>query len=97
MNRSILLAAALALTPAVALAQAEQKDPGSLSNKAMKDNPGATGAGSTAAPTAKPGSGDLPAKVTKDNPGTDGGSTGEPTAQPKTNDLPAAQKDDMGK
>lgn len=97
MNRAILLAAALALTPTIAAAQAEQKDPGSLSNKATKDSPGATGPGSTAAPTAKPNSGSLPEKASKDNPGTDGGSTGEPTAKPKTDDLPAAQKDDMGK
>lgn len=98
MKRYLLAAAILALTPAVTLAQSEQKDPSSLSNKATKDQPGATsGSGSTAAPTAKPSSGSLSDKAMKDQPGTDGGSTGEPTAQPKSNDLPAAQKDDMGK
>ena len=69
MKRYLLAAAILALTPAVTLAQSEQKDPSSLSNKATKDQPGATsGSGSTAAPTAKPSSGSLSDKAMKDQP-----------------------------
>jgi hypothetical protein len=95
MKRYILAAAMLALTPAIAMAQAEKQDPGSLSNKAKETQ--ATPGGSTAAPTAKPNSGSLPEKAAKDAPGTDGGSTGEPTAQPKSSDLPAKAKEDMQK
>lgn len=97
MKRSILVAAILALTPAVTLAQAEKQDPGSLSNKAAKDQPATSSDGTTKTPTAKPNSGSLSDKAMKDQPGTDGGSTGEPTAQPKSNDLPAAAKDKMAK
>lgn len=95
MKRSILAAAMLALTPAIATAQAEKQEPSSLSNKAKETQ--ATPGGSTAAPTAKPNSGSLSDKAMKDAPGTDGGSTGEPNAQPKSSDLPAKAKEDMQK
>lgn len=95
MNKLILAAAVLALTPAVALAQAEKTDPGSLSTTAKEKS--ATPGGSTAAPTAKPNSGSLSEKAMKDAPGTEGGSTGEPTAQPKSSDLPAKAKEDLSK
>lgn len=86
--KHILIAAALALAvPAAAFAQAEKSDPGSLSDKAMKDQPGNSGGGSTAAPTATPADGSLPDKAMKDNPATKGGSTAEPTAEPKSGGL----------
>lgn len=95
MTRSMLLAAALLVTPSVALAQAEKADPGSLSNKQMEQQPKADG--TTAKPTATPEDGSLPDKAMKDQPGTTGGSTDMPTAEPKTGDLPAKAEDDMGK
>ena len=47
-------------------------DSGSLSEKAMQDQPGVNSdkAGSTATPTAKPDSGSLSEKAMKDQPGT---------------------------
>jgi hypothetical protein len=91
--KHILIAATLALAiPAAAFAQAEKSDPGSLSDKAMKDQPGNSGGGSTAAPTAKPADGSLPDKAMKDNPGTKGGETANPTADTKSGSLPDAAK-----
>lgn len=95
-KQHILAIAFLAAIPNIALAQAEKTDPGSLSDKAMKDQPGTKG-GDTAAPTAKPESGTLSDKAMKDAPGTKGGTTAAPTAQPKTGDLPAGAEDAQGK
>jgi hypothetical protein len=95
--RPIIAAAVLALVPSLAMAQAEKKDPGSLSNKQMEQQP--TNSGTTAAPTAKPeeGKGSLSDKAMKDGPASTGGSTGEPTAQPKGSDLPGKAENDLGK
>lgn len=95
--RSLAAALLVAAVPTIASAQAEKKDPGSLSNKQMEQQP--TSPGSTAAPNAKAeeGKGSLSDKAMKDQPGTTGGSTGEPSAQPKSGDLPAGAKDDIGK
>lgn len=89
MKKSLLAAAIILAIPAVAVAQAEKSDPGSLSDKAMKDQPGNSGSGSTATPTAKPedGKGSLSDKAMKDTPGTKGGSTANPTAEPKSGGL----------
>lgn len=95
--RSMLLAASLAVIPSFAAAQAEQKDPSSLSNKQMQQQP--VKPGSTATPNAKPedGKGSLSDKAMKDAPASTGGSTGEPTAQPKSGDLPSKAEEDLGK
>lgn len=89
MLKSVLAAALLCAIPGAALAQAEKSDPGSLSDKAMKDQPGTSG-GSTAMPNAKPedGKGSLTDKAMKDQPGaTGGGATANPTAEPKSGGL----------
>ena len=78
MRKSILVAAVLAATASFALAA----DDNSLSDKAMKDQPGTTG-GSTDMPTAKPADGNTTTKAMKDQPGTSGGSTDMPTAKPE--------------
>ena len=67
MRKSILAAVILAATTSVAFAQAP--DEGSLSDKAMKDQPGTMG-GSTDMPTAKPDDGSATTKAMKDQPGT---------------------------
>lgn len=87
----------LAVSSTMAFAQAEKKDPGSLSNKQMEQQ--GTAGGTTAAPTAKveDGRSSLPDKAQQDNPATKGGSTTDPNAQPKSGDLPAGAQDDMGK
>jgi len=86
-----LLGASLLAGPV--FAQAEKTDPGSLSDKAAKDNPGTTG-GATTNPTAKPedGKGSLSDKGMKDHPGTKGGTTADPTADPKSGSLPDGAK-----
>jgi hypothetical protein len=94
MNRTILSIIALAATATFALAA----DDGSLSSKAMKDQPGTMG-GSTNMPTAKPGDADssVTAKAMKDQPGTMGGSTNMPTAKPDSGSLSEkAMKDQPG-
>ena len=65
MKKSILAAVILAASASFALAA----DDNSLSDKAMKDQPGTMG-GSTDMPTAKPDSGSLADKAMKDQPGT---------------------------
>jgi hypothetical protein len=77
---------ALAVPP-VAFAQAEKSDPGSLSDKAMKDQPSKSGGGSTAAPNAKLAYSSLSDNAMKDNPATKRGSTANPTAEPKSGGL----------
>ncbi len=87
-KQSILALTLLTAVPALALAQAEKSDPGSLSTKAMKDQPGNTSGGSTANPDAKPDSGSLSEKAMKDQPGNSGGgSTAAPTAKPDSGSL----------
>jgi hypothetical protein len=52
----------------------------------------------TADPTAKPMTSDLPAGAKDKMPaadGTSGGTTADPTAKPMTSDLPAGAKDEM--
>lgn len=91
--------ATLVAMPSVVLAQAEQKDPGSLSGKVMKDQPGNNAPGSTAEPTAKPSSGSLSDKAMKDQPGNSSasGSTDMPTAKPESGGLSdKAMKDQLG-
>jgi hypothetical protein len=75
--------------PAIAFAQAEKADPGSLSTKAMKDQPGNNSGGTTADPQAKPNSGSLSEKAMKDQPGnsSSSGSTANPTAKPESGSL----------
>jgi hypothetical protein len=90
MKKYVLAAALLCLLPATSFAQAEKADPGSLSEKAKKDQPGTTGGGSTAEPTAKPEDDkqSLPGKAAEDHPGTNaGGPTANPTADPKSGSL----------
>lgn len=82
MKKSIMTAMLLAVTATFAFAQ----DDGSLSDKAMKDQPGTMG-GSTDMPTAKSGDGSATTKAMQDQPGTMGGST----------DMPNAKADDADK
>ena len=94
MKKSILAAVILAATTSIAFAQAP--DEGSLSDKAMKDQPGTTG-GSTANPTAVPETGAATQKAMKDQPGTTGGSTADPTAKPEDGSATTkAMKDQPG-
>ena len=59
-----------------------------ISDKEMKDNPGVTGPGPTADPTAKPSTSGLAEKAMKDAPGVTGaGTTATPTAKPETGGL----------
>lgn len=61
---------------------------GDISEKVMKDNPGVSGQGETAKPTAKPETGGLAEKAMKDAPGVaGGGTTANPTAKPETGGL----------
>lgn len=86
--------AALLLAASATLAIAGED----LSDKVMKDNPGVTGGGSTANPTAKPETGGLAEKAMKDAPGVSGsGSTTTPTAKPDDKSLTGkAMKDHPG-
>lgn len=86
MKTQILAALALALTSSVAMAQ-------NITEKAMQDHPGHTGAGTTANATAKPNSGSLSEKAMQDQPGVNSdhaGKTANPTA--KSNDGSLANK-----
>ncbi|MFA5898996.1 MAG: hypothetical protein WC829_07770 [Hyphomicrobium sp.] len=76
MHKIILGALALAATASLALAAED----GSLSSKAMKDQPGTMG-GSTDMPTAKAADSNLTTKAMHDQPGTMGGDTDMPTAK----------------
>ena len=71
---------------------------GDISDKVMEDNPGVTGSGTTANPTAKPETGGLAEKAMKDAPGVSGGgSTANPTAKPDDKSLTGkAMKDHPG-
>jgi hypothetical protein len=82
MNKMIMSALAVLASTTFALAA----DDGSLSTKAMKDQPGTMG-GSTANPTAVPETGAATQKAMKDQPGTMGGSTDMPTAKPDDGNL----------
>ena len=87
MIKHLMIAMAFAATPAIALAQAEKTDQGSVSQEVKEDLPKTDG--TTKNPTAKPESGSLPGKAMKDHPATTGGTTDMPTAEPKSGDLPA--------
>lgn len=74
------LAAAMLIASSTLAFAAEDS---SLSEDVKKDQPGVTGAGTTAQPTAKPSDGSLPSKVTKDQPASSQpGVTAQPTAKP---------------
>jgi hypothetical protein len=78
-----LILATLMLATAGSLAIAED-----LATKEMKDNPGVTGPGTTANPTAKPETGGLAEKAMQDSPGVTGpGTTANPTAKPDAKGL----------
>ena len=92
MKKAILTAVVLAASATFALAA----DDGSLSDKAMKDQPGTMG-GSTDMPNAKPGDGSATTKAMEDQPGTTGGSTTNPTAKPDDGSATTkAMKDQPG-
>lgn len=85
MSKPILVAVILALSSTVALAEPNED---SLSGKAMRDNPGHTGGGTTANPTKKPEEQSLSGKAMRDQPGnTGGGTTSMPTAKPDEESL----------
>jgi hypothetical protein len=92
MNKIIVGAIALAATASLAFAAED----GSLTTKAMEDQPGTMG-GSTAMPNAKASDGNLTTKAMQDQPGTMGGSTSTPTAKPDSGSLSEkAMKDQPG-
>lgn len=83
MKPHILAALIFAASSSLAIAQ-------NATEKAMKDHPGHTGAGSTATPTAKPDSGTLSEKQMQNQPGVNSDKTGKtssPNAQPDINSL----------
>jgi hypothetical protein len=89
MNKTIIIAIALALTATGAIAQtgpADKPDSQSLSQGAKDANPGVTGGGSTANPTGEPKSGTI-SDTAKE--ATDGGTNPatNPTGKPGTSDL----------
>ena len=92
MNKIILGAIALAATASLAFAAED----GSLTTKAMEDQPGTMG-GSTSMPNAKASDGNLTTKAMQDQPGTMGGSTSNPTAKSDGGSLTEkAMKDQPG-
>jgi hypothetical protein len=95
MKTPILSALILVASSSLAIAQAPDPD-GSLTGKAMKDQPGTMG-GSTANPTPKAGDGSATTKAMDDQPGTMGGSTTNPTAKPDDGSATTkAMKDQPG-
>ena len=88
--KAVIFAAALLLAGApIALAQtgpADKPDSQSLSSGAKDANPGVTGGGSTAAPTAEPKSGSL-ADSAKESTDSGSNSATNPTGKPATSDL----------
>ena len=81
MKTHILAAIIFAASSSLAIAQ-------NATEKAMKDHPGHTGAGTTANPTAKPNSGSLSEKQMQDQPGVNSDKTGKtstPNPQLDTN------------
>ena len=92
MNKIILSTLALLASASLAFAAED----GSLTTKAMQDQPGTKG-GTTANPTAVPDTGTATQKAMKDQPGTMGGSTDMPTAKPDSGSLSEkAMKDQPG-
>ena len=98
MNKAVLAATMLVLSSSFAMAV----DDGSLSTKAMKDQPGTMG-GTTENPTAKPPSTGLAEKQMQNQPGVNSdktGTTAMPNAKPEDGsisgkemqDAPGAQK-----
>ncbi len=81
MNRFILATLVLAASHSFASAR-------DLSTKVMQDNPGVTGSGVTANPTAKPETSGLAEQAMRISPGVSGaGSTSNPTAKPAAQGL----------
>lgn len=92
MHKAIFGALVLAASTSFALAA----DDGSISSKAMKDQPGTMG-GSTASPNAPAEDSNLTTKAMKDQPGTMGGKTDMPTAKSDDGNLTTkAMKDAPG-
>jgi hypothetical protein len=89
MMKPFLTATILALSASVAFAD-------DLSTKEMKDNPGVSGGGSTASPTAKPNSGSLSEHQMQHQPGVNSdktGSTAMPNVKPADSSLSGAEMD----
>ena len=81
MNRIVIATLILAASHSFASAR-------DLSTKVMQDNPGVTGAGTTANPTAKPETGGLAEQAMRIAPGVTGsGATANPTAKPDAKGL----------
>ncbi len=95
MIKHLMIAMAFAAAPAIAVAQTEKPDQGSLSQEVKEDR--AKTGGTTENPTAKPESGSLPDKAMEDHPATTGGTTDTPTAEPKSGGLPDAASDEVEK
>jgi len=80
--------AALFLAASSTLALAGNSDTTSLSGKAMNEQPGNTGAGMTADPTAKPDESSVSGQAMRQLPGNTGaGMTAQPTAKPSESSL----------
>jgi hypothetical protein len=81
MNRFILATLLVAASHSLASAR-------DLSTKVMQDNPGVTGGGITANPTAKPETSGLAEQAMRISPGVNGaGTTATPTAKPPRSGL----------
>lgn len=98
MNKHILAALLLAFSSSAVLAAGDKPDESSLSGKAMQDQPGNTGGGTTANPTAQPDNSSLSGKAMHDQPGNIGaGKTDMPTAKPDEQSLSGkAMRDQPG-
>jgi hypothetical protein len=86
MKTSFLAVAILALSGSIALAAEDSN----LSTKAMQDQPGNTGGGTTSNATAKPNSGSLSEKQMQGQPGVNSDKTGNtsmPNAKPQDGSL----------
>jgi hypothetical protein len=94
MKTPIIAAVVLAVSSSLALAANDQ----SLSGKAMRDQPGNNGAGTTATPTGKPAETSLSGKAMRDQPGNNGaGTTDMPTAKSDETSLSGkAMRDQPG-
>lgn len=88
MMKPFLAASMLALSASFAFAADD------LSTKEMKDNPGVSGGGGTANPTAKPNSGSLSEHQMQHQPGVNSDTTGRtemPNAKPADSSLSGAE------
>jgi hypothetical protein len=96
-KKHILAAVLLAVSGSIAFAQAPAKpDEGSLSGKAMKDQPGNNSGGTTSMPNAKPDESSLSGKAMRDLPGNNGGGTTTvPNTKPDENSLSGKAMKDL--